>query len=69
VNLKRMEGLKVMRRLVRTADVLVENYVLGKLAMMGLGWEDCRALNARLIYVSITGVCAPPCVVCGMARC
>ena len=27
----------------------------GKLAEMGLGWEDCRQLNPRLIYASITG--------------
>lgn len=44
-----------MRKLVARADVLVENYVPGKLAQLGLGYEECRALNPRLIYTSITG--------------
>ena len=36
VSLKRVEGLEIVWRLVCTTDVLVENYVLGKLAMMKL---------------------------------
>jgi hypothetical protein len=44
-----------VRKLVARADVLVENFVSGKLASMGLGWEDCRKINPRLIYASITG--------------
>jgi len=35
---------------------LVENYIPGKLATMGLGWDDCRAINSRLVYASITGL-------------
>jgi len=60
VNLKRAEGLEIVRRLVRTADVLVENYVPRKFVTMGLSWKDCRALDVRLIYASITGAWAPP---------
>lgn len=43
----------------------MENFVTGKLAKMGLGWEDCKKINPRLIYTSITGMpivsflCAP----------
>ena len=44
-----------MRALARTSDVLVENYKLGTLGRYGLGYEDLRALNPRLIYCSITG--------------
>ncbi|KAI0755062.1 CAIB/BAIF family enzyme [Daedaleopsis nitida] len=55
VNFKEPEGLAIVHKLVKQADVLVENYVSGKLAEMGLGWEDCRELNPRLIYASITG--------------
>lgn len=40
---------------MRKADVLVENFISGKLASMGLGWEDCRKINERLVYASITG--------------
>ena len=44
-----------MHKLISQADVLVENYISGKLATMGLGWEDCQKINPRLIYASITG--------------
>lgn len=37
----------------------MENYVPGKLEEMGLGWEDCRKVNERLIYASISGASAP----------
>lgn len=56
VNFKEPEGLAILHKLVRQSDVLVENFVSGKLAEMGLGWEDCRQLNPRLIYASITGM-------------
>ncbi|KIJ28293.1 hypothetical protein M422DRAFT_235663 [Sphaerobolus stellatus SS14] len=55
INFKTPEGLEIMRELIKTADVLVENYVTGKLAKMGLGYEDCRKINLKLIYTSITG--------------
>lgn len=49
------EGIEILRRLVEQADVLVENFRPGVLARKGLGWEDCRKLNDRLIYCSISG--------------
>lgn len=55
MNFKHPEGLAILHKLIRRADVLVENYISGKLASMGLGWEDCHKLNPRLIYASITG--------------
>ncbi|KAG6372853.1 CoA-transferase family III domain-containing protein [Boletus reticuloceps] len=55
VDFKRTEGLEILHRLVKSSDVLVENFVSGKLASMGLGWEDCQKINPRLVYASITG--------------
>ena len=55
VNFKEPDGLKIIRELIKDADVLVENFIAGKLAKMGLGWEDCKKINPRLIYTSITG--------------
>ncbi|EFI27194.1 CAIB/BAIF family enzyme [Coprinopsis cinerea okayama7 len=55
VNFKEPEGLEILHKLVKQSDVLVENFVTGKLASMGLGWETCHELNPRLIYASITG--------------
>ena len=55
VDLSTAEGQDIVRALARTSDVLVENYKLGTLGRYGLGYEDLRALNPRLIYCSITG--------------
>lgn len=55
VNFKKPEGLEIIHQLIKRSDILVENFISGKLASMGLGWEDCRKINPRLIYASITG--------------
>lgn len=55
VNFKSPEGLEIIRKLVAQSDILVENFVSGKLASMGLGYDDCKKINDRLIYTSITG--------------
>ncbi|KAH9180467.1 CAIB/BAIF family enzyme [Lactarius sanguifluus] len=55
VNFKNPEGLEILRKLVARADVLVENFIPGKLDSMGLGYGDCSSINNRLIYASITG--------------
>lgn len=56
VNFKDPDGLAILHKLVERSDVLVENYIPGKLAKLGLGWDDCRAINPRLVYASITGL-------------
>ena len=51
VNFKEPEGLAIVHKLISQADVLVENYIVGKLATMGLGWEDCQKINPRLTVI------------------
>ena len=53
------DGLAVVRRLVADADVLVENFLPGSLDRLGLGWDDVRVINPRLVYASITGYEGP----------
>lgn len=48
-------GLEVIYDLVKTCDVLIENYVPGKLDQLGLGYEDMKKIAPKLIYCSITG--------------
>ena len=55
LNLKTGEGREALRRLARTADILVENYRPGVLAALGLDYASLRPLNPRLIYASISG--------------
>lgn len=55
LDIKTTEGKRILKRLVATADVLVENYRGGSLERLGLGYEDLSSLNPRLIYCSLTG--------------
>jgi len=55
VNISSPAGQEIVRELARGADVLIENYKFGDLARYGLGYDDLKALNPRLIYCSVTG--------------
>jgi len=55
LDLKRPEGVEVLKRLARQADVFVQNFRPGAADRMGIGAEVMRALNPRLVYVSISG--------------
>ena len=48
-------GRKLLHDLVRQSDVLVENYLPGKLSKMGMGYEQLKEINPKLVYASITG--------------
>jgi formyl-CoA transferase len=52
---KSEHGKKVLERLVRHCDVLVENFAPGALDRMGFGWERIKALNPRMIMASVKG--------------
>ena len=54
-DLKSPEGQDLVRRLVSTADVLIENFKLGGLVKYGLDYESLRKINPKLVYCSITG--------------
>ena len=49
------EGADAIRQLAAKADVFVENYKAGALAKYGLDYDTLRAINPRLVYLSITG--------------
>jgi len=55
VNFSVPEGADLIRRLVLEADVLIENHRPGTLAKYGLGYDDLRKVNPRLVYCSISG--------------
>ena len=55
LNLKTEAGKEILRDLVRTADVLVENFAPGVMARLGLGAEALQAINPRLIYAQSSG--------------
>src|SRR5436190_1075155 len=55
LDLKQPDGVAVLKRLVATADVLVENYRHGVARRLGIDHETLSAINPRLIYCSISG--------------
>ena len=55
INTKTPVGKEVMEKLIREADVLVENFAPGAMDRMGLGWEHIHELNPRLIFGSVKG--------------
>lgn len=55
VDIKTRDGLDVVRKLVATADVLVQNYRPGAIERMGLGEDLVRAIRPDIIYVSMSG--------------
>lgn len=55
IDIKSTIGKEIIYKLAEQSDVLVENYVPGKLDAMNLGYEDLKKVNPQLIYCSITG--------------
>jgi crotonobetainyl-CoA:carnitine CoA-transferase CaiB-like acyl-CoA transferase len=55
VDLKQRAGREVMDRLVRQAHVLVENFRVGVMERLGLGYEHLHTINPRLVYACIRG--------------
>lgn len=54
LDLKQSTGQDILKKLVATADVLVENYRPGAFEALGLGYDDLREINPKLIYASFS---------------
>jgi crotonobetainyl-CoA:carnitine CoA-transferase CaiB-like acyl-CoA transferase len=55
IDTKTPDGKEVTEKLIRSADVLVENFAPGAMERAGLGWEHLHELNPRLIFGSVKG--------------
>jgi len=55
LDLKQQEGLAVLLRMVKTADVLVHNFRPSVPARLGIDYDRLKAINPRLIYCALTG--------------
>ncbi len=55
VNLSQPAGQRIVSALAAQCDVLLENYKVGDLARYGLGYDDLKQVNPRLVYCSVTG--------------
>jgi len=55
LNMKEPEGVAILHELVKKADVFIENYRPDVKYRLGIGPDDLRAINPRLVYASISG--------------
>jgi formyl-CoA transferase len=55
LDLKAPEGQEILRKLLKDADILVENFRPGTMEKWGLGWEQLSQLNPKLIMVRVSG--------------
>lgn len=55
LNLKDPKGLGIFKELVKHCDVLLENFRPGTMERLGIGYEDLKKVNSRLVYASISG--------------
>ena len=55
IDLKSLEGQAVLKDLIKDADILIENYRQGAVEAFGVGYEEVKKINERLIYCSISG--------------
>jgi len=64
INTKTPGGMAVLDRMIKTCDVMVENFAPGALDRMGITWDHIQTLNPRMIVASIKGFGAGPYVDC-----
>jgi benzylsuccinate CoA-transferase BbsF subunit len=55
LNVRHPRGLELAKELIATSDAVVENFSAGVMESWGLGWEEMRRINPRLVYVSMSG--------------
>lgn len=55
VDVKHSEGRAILHQLAKTADVFVQNFRPGVMARLGIDYDDLKAENASLVYVSMSG--------------
>ncbi len=55
INLKSDGGREVLRRMIESSDVLVENFSPGVMSRLGFSYDDCKKINPSIIYCSISG--------------
>ena len=55
LDLKSEKGKRILAELIKKSDVLIQNFRPGAIERLGFGWEECKKMNPRLIYSSVSG--------------
>ena len=54
IDLKHEEGLKIVKKLIEKSDVVISNFTPGSMVKLGLGYEEVRRVNPKIIYCTIS---------------
>ncbi len=55
LNLKNKRAINILKKLVKSSDVFVQNFRPGTINKLGLGYDEIKKINKKIIYVSISG--------------
>jgi CoA:oxalate CoA-transferase len=55
IDLKKEEGKAILRDIIKVSDVILENFKPGTMKKLGFSYEECKSINPRIIYASISG--------------
>lgn len=55
LNLKKDEGKEIFKKLAETADVVVENFRPGVMDRLGIGYDELKKINPKIVYCAISG--------------
>ena len=55
LDLKKTKALNILKKLIASADIFIQNFRPGTIDRMGLGYEKIKKINKNIIYVSISG--------------
>ena len=55
MNFSTTEGAELLKKLIKTTDVLIENFRTNTMEKWGLGWDTLKVINPRLVMVRVTG--------------
>ncbi|MCT4565990.1 MAG: CoA transferase [Maledivibacter sp.] len=55
VNARSEEGKEILKKLISEADVVCENFKVGNMERLGLGYDDLKKINPKIIYASVSG--------------
>ena len=55
LNLKTKQGVEIVKKLIMEYDIIVEQFRPGVMERLGLGYEDLKKINPKIIYCSLTG--------------
>ena len=55
INLKEPEGISILKKMVKQSDVVIENFRKGTMEKLGIGYDDLKRINPKIIFCEISG--------------